>query len=294
MNVERPPLAVTGSTGALGGRLAQLLAEDSVPQRLLVRTPANAPKLDDAQVIQMSYADKAAAARALDGVETLFMVSAGESPDRVDQHRTFIDAAAEVGVRHIVYTSFLGAAPDAIFTLARDHHATEQYIAAAGIPYTCLRDNFYMDFMESLVGADGVIRAPADDGKVSIVARADIAQAARAVLRDPAAHRNVIYEMTGPEALSMAEIAQTVSEVRGRPVTFHDETIDEAYQSRRAYGAPDWLLDAWVSTYTAIASNALAKISTDIEQLTGRKPITFCEYLSETPLAATRETSTLA
>ena len=284
MTDKRPPLAVTGSTGALGGRLAQLLAEDFVPQRLLVRTPANAPKLDNAQVLQMSYADKAAATRALDGVETLFMVSAAESPDRLDQHRTFIDAAADVGVRHIVYTSFFGAAPDAIFTLARDHHATEQYIAAAGISYTFLRDNFYMDFMESLVGADGVIRAPARHGKVSIVARADIAQAARAVLRDPAAHRNVIYELTGPEALTMAEIAETISDVRGIPVTFHNETIDEAYQSRRAYAAPDWQLDAWVSTYTAIASNALAKISPDIEQLTGRKPTTFREYLSENPV----------
>jgi NAD(P)H dehydrogenase (quinone) len=282
MTAQHPPLAVTGSTGALGAKLARLLAEDS--QRLLVRTPAKAPNLDNAQVLQMSYADKAAAIRALDGVETLFMVSASESPDRLEQHRTVIDAAAAVGVRHIVYTSFLGAAPDAIFTLARDHHATEQYIAAAGIAYTCLRDNFYMDFMESLVDADGVIRAPADGGRVSIVARADIAHAARAVLREPSAHRNVIYELTGPEALTMAEIAETISEVRGIPVTFYNETIDEAYESRRAYGAPDWQLDAWVSTYTAIAASAVAKISPDIEQLTGSEPITFSQFLSENPV----------
>src|SRR5262249_25786269 len=84
--------------------------------------------------------------------------------------------------------------------------------------------------------------------------------AARAVLRDPSAHRNVIYELTGPEALTISEIAETISEVRGIPVTFYNDTIDEAYESRRAYEAPDWQLDAWVSTYTAIAASAVAKL----------------------------------
>lgn len=280
MTAEHPPLAVTGSTGALGGMLAQLLAEASVPQRLLVRSPANAPKFDNTEVLQMSYADSAACTRALEGVETLFMVSGGESPDRLDQHRTFVEAAADAGVRHIVYTSFLGAAPDATFTLARDHHATERYIAATGMDYTFLRNNFYMDLMEIAVGAGRVIRAPAGGGQVSIVARADIARAAHAVLRDPAAHRNVVYELTGPEALTMADIAAAISDVRGYPVTFHDETVEQAYESRRAYGVPDWQLDAWVSTYTAIASGAHATISADIQQLTGRTPTSLHEYLS--------------
>ena len=94
------------------------------------------------------------------------MVSAAESADRLDQHRTFIDAAAEAGVRHIVYTSFLGAAPDATFTLARDHWVTEEHIRASGLAFTFLRDSFYLDFLPALAGEDGVIRGPAGDGLV--------------------------------------------------------------------------------------------------------------------------------
>jgi NAD(P)H dehydrogenase (quinone) len=280
MTSQQPTLAVTGTTGALGGNLARLLAQQSVPLRLLVRTPAKAPKLHDTMMFECSYADKFASKRALEGVETLFMVSAAESPDRLEQHRTFIDAASEAGVGHIVYTSFLAASAEATFTLARDHYATEQHIVAAGIDHTFLRDSFYIDFMESLVGNDGVIRGPARNGRVSIVARADIARVAAAILLDPSAHRNATYDLTGPEALCMAEIAATISDVRGTPVSYHNETVSEAYQSRRTFGAPDWQLDAWVSTYTAIASGEMAEISPNVEKLTGRKPITLRECLS--------------
>jgi hypothetical protein len=78
----------------------------------------------------------------------------------------------------------------------------------------------------------------------------------------------------------MAEIAATISDVRGTPVSYQSETVSEAYQSRRTFGAPDWQLDAWVSTYTAIASGVMAEISPNVEKLSGRKPITLREYLS--------------
>src|SRR5688572_12206813 len=119
------PLAVTGSTGQLGGRIARLLAAADVPQRLLVRELARAPQLPGATAVQAEYADRAVARHALSGVQTVLMVSASESPDRVDQHRAFVDAAVEAGLQNLVYTSFYGASPDATFTLARDHWATE-------------------------------------------------------------------------------------------------------------------------------------------------------------------------
>ena len=114
------------------------------------------------------------------------MVSAAESPVRRDEHRTFIEAAAQAGVGQIVYTSFAGAAPDAIFTLGRDHHDAEQAIRASGMAWTFLRDNFYSDFFPLFADEDGVVRGPAGDGAVAAVARADVADVAVAVLRDPA------------------------------------------------------------------------------------------------------------
>ncbi|MGV2984324.1 SDR family oxidoreductase [Microbacterium sp. AGC85] len=277
------PIAVTGATGVLGGLVCRDLAARGIAQRLLVRTPAKAPQLPDSTVHQFSYTDHAAARGALRGVETLFMVSASESAERLDQHRAFIDTAAEAGVQHVVYTSFAAAAPDAIFTLGRDHFATEEHIKASGMNWTFLRDSFYIDFMEALVGDDGVIRGPAGDGRVAIVSRADVAAAAAAVLAAPRPHAGLTYDITGPEALTLAEVAETISRVRSRSITFHDETLEEAYASRASYGAPDWQVDAWVSTYTAIASNDLAPVSTAVHAITGTAPRKLETYLRENP-----------
>jgi uncharacterized protein YbjT (DUF2867 family) len=271
-------LAVTGSTGNVGGRVARLLSAAGVPQRLVVRDPGRAPSLDGATVVPAAYQDGEAARRALDGVRTLFMVSGSEAADRVDQHRTFIDAAAAAGVGRIVYLSFYGAAPDATFTLARDHWATEEHIRASGLRHTFLRDNMYADFMPFMVGGDGVIRGPAGDGRVALVAQDDIAEVAVAVLRQPGEHDGATHELTGPEALTLDGIAT----ILGPEVRYHPETIEEAYASRAKYGAPDWQVDAWVSTYTAIAAGELAGVTGTVERITGHPPLSLAELLART------------
>ena len=273
-------LGVTGSTGGLGGMVARQLAELGSAQRLLVRDPARAPVLDGATPAVCSYADSAAARQALDGVKVLFMVSAAETPDRVQQHTAFIDAAAGAGVQHVVYTSLYGAAPDATFTLARDHYATEEHIRASGMDFTFLRDNFYLDFLPLLAGEDGVIRGPAGDGIFSGVAREDIARCAVAVLRDPALHKGATYNLTGPEELTLAQAAGIITESTGRTITYQPETVEEAYASRASYGAPPWQVDAWVSTYTAIAAGEMAGTSPDVHGLTGEDPISLREFLA--------------
>lgn len=273
-------LGITGSTGALGRIVARALSERGLEQRLLVRDPSRAPDLPGASVATTSYADRELALRSLDGVTTLFMVSGAEAADRLDQHRTFIDAAAEAGVRHVVYTSFYGAAADCTFTLGRDHWATEEHLRASGMRSTCLRDNFYLDFMPDLVGEDGVIRGPAGDGRMAAVTRADIARSAVAVLTDPDAHAGRTWDLTGPESISLAEVATLLSAHSGRTVTYHDETVEEAYASRLRWPAPQWQYDAWVSTYTAIASGELAGVTDHVRQLTGREPTGLASYLT--------------
>ena len=277
---ELPGLAVTGSTGGLGGMVARQLAGSGFAQRLLVRDAARAPQLDEAQAVVCSYGDAAASRQALDGAKVLFMVSAAEAEDRLQQHYAFVDTAAEAGVEHVVYTSFYGAAPDATFTLARDHYATEERIKASGMEFTFLRDNFYLDFLPLMTGDDGVIRGPAGDGVFSGVTREDIARCAHAVLRDPAIHKGKTYDLTGPEELTMAQAAEVISAGTGRTVRYHPETVEEAYASRASYGAPQWQLDAWVSTYTAMAAGEMAGLSPDIHGLTGQDPISLAEFLT--------------
>lgn len=273
------PLGITGSTGRLGGRVSRLLAADGVPQRLVVRDPSRAPTLLASSIAQASYGDDEAVRRALAGCHTSLMVSGSESATRLEEHKTFVDAAAAAGVQHLVYISFYGAAPDATFTLARQHYATEEHIKASGMTWTILRDNLYLDFVLHFADNDGVIRGPASDGRTAAVAHDDIAAAAVAVLRDPADHLGKTYSLTGPEALTIAEATAVASERLGKPFSYHAETVEEAYRSRASYGAPDWQVDSWVSTYTAIAAGELAGVTDDVRLLTGRPPMSLDNLL---------------
>jgi NAD(P)H dehydrogenase (quinone) len=277
------PIAVTGSTGRLGRRIAQRLADAGVSQRLVVRDPSRAPQLPNTETATASFADGAAVRAALDGTSTVLMVSAEEAPDRVDQHRSFIDAAVAAGIDHLVYISFYGAAKDAAFTLARDHWATEEYLKACGLSWTFLRDNMYLDFLPKLAGPDGVIRGPAGDGRVAAVAQDDIADVASLVLRNPSAHSGHSYQLTGPEALTLDEVAIALSGVAGRPIRYERETNEQAYLSRAHYGAPSFQVDAWVSTYTAIAVGQLADVTDDVQVIAGHPPMSLAELLATDP-----------
>jgi uncharacterized protein YbjT (DUF2867 family) len=262
-------IGITGVTGHVGGRVRELLSGHDRQLVLLARTPSRVQGAEGEDVRACDFGEPDAAARALHGVETLLMVSASEAADRLDQHRAFVAAAAAAGVRHVVYTSFQGAAPDCTFTLGRDHWATEEAIRESGMAFTFLRDSLYADFLP-LVVQDGAIRGPAGDGRVAAVARDDVAAVAAVVLADPAAHVGATYDLTGPEALTLAEVAALLTEVTGTPTRYVEETVPQAYASRASYGAPDWQVDAWVSTYTAIAAGEVAAVSDAVPRLTGR------------------------
>lgn len=279
MIAAQTALAVTGSTGRLGSRVARGLSQLGVDQRLLVRDPSMAPALPGTHILTADYGDGAAVRTALTGAHTVFMVSASETPDRVQQHLTFIDAAVAAGVQRIVYVSFFGASPTATFTLARDHWATEEHLRSIGVAYTILRDNVYADFTPHFIGTDGSIRGPAGDGRVAVVAQADIAEVAVAVLTSDGAHDGRTLNLTGPEALTMYEIAAILSDHLGRTVSYIPETVDEAYGSRASYGAPQWQVDGWVSTYTAIAAGELATVNGDIPEVTGHPALTLKQVL---------------
>ena len=165
------------------------------------------------------------------GTRTLFMVSAGEAFDRVRQHLAALDAAVEVGVERIVYLSFVGAAPEATFTFARDHWHTEEHVRSTGVSHTFLRDNMYLDYFPALAGTDGVIRGSAGDGRVGAVARDDIAEVAVAVLLGEG-HDGRTYDVTGPEAVTLYQAAEDLTRVIGRSITYHAETLEEGYASR--------------------------------------------------------------
>ncbi|WP_245852970.1 NmrA family NAD(P)-binding protein [Blastococcus aggregatus] len=282
-------IAVTGATGVLGGRVAARLSAAGASLRLVVRDPARAPSLPGAEVAAApgGYADGAGLQAALTGVDTVYLVSAAEAADRLQQHLTAVGAAAAAGVRRIVYTSFVGASPDATFTLARQHAATEDAIAATGLRATYLRHAMYADFVPffaTLEGDTAVIAAPGGDGRAGFVSRDDLADVGAAVLlRDDDDLAGATLDVTGPEALTLAEAAAVLAEVTGRPAGYREQTEAQAWETRRPSGHPDWEIEGWVSSYLAIAAGELSAVTDVVPRLTGSPARSVAEHLRAHP-----------
>ena len=140
----------------------------------------------------------------------------------------------------------------------------------------------YIDFLPALAGTDGVIRGPAGDGRVGAVARDDIADVAVAVLLGDG-HDGRTYDVTGPEAITLQEVAEELSRVTGRSITYYEETLEEAYESRAAYGAPDFEVEGRVTSYAAIATGEMDVVSDTVSKLTGHAPMTLADFLRRHP-----------
>jgi uncharacterized protein YbjT (DUF2867 family) len=288
----RRVIGVTGATGALGRRVVDRLAgaPGDVSLRLVVRDAGRAPQVPGAEVAENpgGYRDPAGLGSALEGVHTLYLVSAGEAEDRVQQHVGAVEAAATAGVQRIVYTSFVGAdRPDPTFTLVRHHRATEEAIRATGVRHTFLRHNMYADFVPffaTLEGDRAVIAAPGGQGRTGFVSRDDLADVAAAVLLDDSGELDGQgLEVTGPEALTLAEAAQVLTEVTGRPAEYREQTVEEAWATRRPSGHPDWEIEGWVASYLAIAAGELDTVTDVVSTLAGHPARSVAEQLRAHP-----------
>lgn len=277
-------VANTDASGEVGRRVAQRLAGHGLEQRLLVQGDATGLDVAGAAVVPIEgYSDPAALQAALAGASSVFLVPLRESPDRVRLHNAAVDAAVAAGVRHIVYLSFLSAAPDAVFTLARHHYDTEQHIRASGVSFTFCRASAFHDVVHWLVGPDDTIRGPAGDGRFASVARDDVADVVAAVLEAPGEHAGLTYDLTGPATVSLYDVAAEFTRASGRPIKYLEETVEQAWAARRALGAPDWQVEAWVSTYLQIATGALDVVTDAVPRLTGRPAQSLSDYLETHP-----------
>jgi uncharacterized protein YbjT (DUF2867 family) len=283
-------IAVTGATGALGRRVVdRLAAAGDIPLRLVVRDSRRGPQVAGAEVVANpgGYSDPAGLQAALTGVDTVYLVSAAEHENRLQQHFAAVDAAVAAGVQRIVYTSFLNASRDAVFTLVRQHAATEERIRQSGVRATFLRHSMYADFVPFFASVEdgrAVIAAPAGQGRTSFVSRDDLADVAAAVLlRDDTDLDGQALEVTGPEALTMTEAADVLTEITGRPVTYRDQTVEEAWATRRPSGHPDWEIEGWVTSYLAIAAGELSTVTDVVPILTGHSARTVAEHLRAHP-----------
>ena len=267
-----PAYVVTGSTGHLGRLvIADLLTR--VPSDEIValaRTPSKGADLGVA-VRLFDYDRPETLAPALEGVDRLLLISAGEVGKRVPQHQAVIDAAAAAGVSLIVYTSVLHA-PDSLLGLAEEHRQTEAALAERGVPFALLRNGWYTENYTGSIGAaveHGVVLGSAGDARVAPATRADYAAAAAAVLTadDPAGQT---LELAGDEAFTMADYAAEVTRQSGREVVYQD-LAEEAYKAAlEQIGLPEPVAGMIAQADAAAARGALYDDGGALSRLIGR------------------------
>jgi NAD(P)H dehydrogenase (quinone) len=265
-------IVVTGATGKVGGDVARRLAAAGVPQRLLVRDPARAPRLEGAEVVRADYTDPASVREALWPGDRVFMVATHQGvEDRIASHRSFIQAAADVGVGLLAYLSMVNASADSPFPHSWSHRATEDLIRDAGMPFAFLRMNMFLDDLPLWFDPDGVCRGPAGDGRVALISRADVGAVTVAVLAADGYHDETL-DLSGDEAPTVAEFAAICSEESGRDLRYEPGTRADYIASRLAMGRPPWDAEAGAGSYLAVAAGELGQPSDVVRRVTGRDP----------------------
>jgi uncharacterized protein YbjT (DUF2867 family) len=274
-------ILITGASGRVARRTAELVARDGVRLRLMTRSPERAPKLTGAETVRGDFAEPATLKGAFAGVGAALVVSASGKPgERAGLHRNAFEAAVRAGVGHVVYLSLEGAAPDSKYPFSRDHYLSEQYLKATGLPYTVLRNAFYIDMFLERFDADGVVRGPAQAGRGAFVSREDAARTAAAALRK---QPGGIYDVTGPEALSIADIARRLSPLVGRELRYEAESADGARARWSRLEPLAWRVDLAAGWFEAIAAGELERASDTVLRFTGTAPLALEGYFRAFP-----------
>lgn len=269
-------ILVTGAGGQLGRLVIdRLLARGADPATLVAGARTSSKVADLAErgirIAVLDYEDPATIAAALDGVDRVLLISGNEVGRRFIQHRAVIDAAVSAGVSLFAYTS-LAKADASSLPLAAEHVATEQAIAASGLPAVILRNNWYAEnYLPDLSRAaeSGVLAASAGDGRVSGAARADYAEAAAVVLLGEG-HAGNVYELSGDTAWSYDDIAAAIGEVAGRPVLYHALTTEEHAGALEAAGLDEGMTGFVTALDAGIARGDLESTDTTLSRLIGR------------------------
>ncbi|MEV7609853.1 SDR family oxidoreductase [Microbacterium sp. NPDC089320] len=275
-------ILVTGATGNLGRLvIASLLERGADPQSIIAgaRDVAKAADLG-VRVAQLDYTDPTSVASALEGVDSVLLISGSEVGQRVAQHQAVIDAARSAGVTKFVYTSAPKASTSDL-VLAPEHKATEELIAASGLPAVILRNNWYTEnYAADLARAaeSGVLAAGAGEGRVASASRKDFAEAAAVVLLDDG-HIGQVYELGGDVAWDYTELADAIAEVSGRDVTYQPLTADEQLAGLQAAGLDEGTAGFVVALDAGIAAGALAQTDGTLSRLIGRPTTPLIEGL---------------
>lgn len=272
-------ILVTGATGTIGRHLVEQLQQRGADFRVM----SSKPGAD----VQADFADPASLHRAFEGVHTLFLLLP-LVPNKLALARNAVAAAQAAGVKHIVRSSGAGADPTSPNALAALQGQIDAVVADSGIPYTFLRP---MGFMQNWVTfaagqvKSGTYHAPHGQGAQSLVDARDIADAAAAVLLNPAPHAGRAYTLTGSEALNNDQQLAAISQATGKPVRYVDVPEAAAEQALKDMGMPPVMVSWFVGLNMAVKNGWAADVTSDVQTLAGHAQRRFADFVAENKAA---------
>ncbi|AKU92465.1 SDR family oxidoreductase [Vulgatibacter incomptus] len=278
-------ILISGATGNVGSELAKALVRKGVPFRAMVRGDEGScslRSLPGVEVVSGDFDDSESMARALRGVERAFLLS--PSTERAEARQlAFVEAAKRSGVLHVVKLSQWAADAASPVRFLRYHAAVEAALRASGMAFTVLRPNL---FMQGLLGfrrsiaSEGRFFAAAGDARISLIDVRDIAALAAEVLTG-AGHEGKIYQLTGPEAMTHAEIAAQLSTALGRAITFVDVPSEAMRGALAGAGIPPWQVDGLIEDYAHYRRDEAREVTATVQAVTGHPSRAFSTFAAD-------------
>lgn len=287
-------ILVTGATGLSGSAVIREFVRQEYPVRALVRSRAKAHALEALPAVEIIEGDMLQAetpGRALDGVDRVLMISSADQR-LLETQCAFIDACKRAGVRHIVKFSGLNSTLDSPFLFSRMHAEIEQYLESSGIAWTHLRPGQFMQvYLREVptIVAESAFFLPLEDAKLAPVDIEDIAKAAFVLLHTEG-HEGKIYDMTGPQALTMAEVAEQISLATGKTIRYINIAQEEKKRALLAAGVPAYFADALDAQGSERRKGAEATVHLETHEALGIRPTTFAEFARRNAAAFRGET----
>ena len=275
-------ILVTGATGLNGSEVVRRLSARGVPVRALVRNVAKARELSllpHVEIVEGDMAHPETLSGALRGVERAMLISSSD-PAMLEVQSNFIEEARQAGVRHVVKLSGIMPELDSPFRFARMHGEIERRLEASGMAFTHLRSGEFMHAyfrqVPSII-ARKTMFLPMEDAKIASIDVGDVAEVAVTILTGQG-HEGKIYPLTGPETLSMAEVAEKLSAATGERIQYVNVTAEEAKRANLAAGMPPYTADALVELFAERRKGKEAQVSPLIQTIFGWRPTSFDEF----------------
>lgn len=274
-------ILVTGATGNAGSQVVRALHGREAVVRAFVRDAENGRRLfsDEVELAVGDFADASSVRDALEGVDAM-LLSCADDPRRVGWETSAIDAAAAAGVARIVKLSTIGAEPGAPVAFWDWHGQVEERLRSSGVSFVILQSSFYMSNLllaAEQVAREGRLYAPVGEARVAMVDPRDVGAAAAAVLTGAGDDRQT-YLITGPEAITWAQIAADLASATGRDVEFVDVPDEGAKQALIAAGLSEFVAEQLIKTFAMLRHGVAEQVTDAVEALTGARARSFGDF----------------